>query len=184
MKVIDWIDRRPPTSWESPTGQQVQRWLLVRSGHTMDAVWSSCYRAYLMLWLLRHGAQDVDERALRLYSCDCAWRILERYRASGMYIDPRLWSAVSVATKFANGKANLIMLGAAQRDANEVKLAGTITRMAAWVAGQHTNFAAAEVTELAVTATCILGDDQHDWYTENQWQARKLREYLMPVNVS
>ena len=65
------------------------------------------------LWVVLRE-ELIPARTLRLFACDCARRALERERSAGREPDPRSWTAVEVAERYARGEATEDDLAAAR----------------------------------------------------------------------
>ena len=87
------------------------------------------------LWTVAYYG-GLSDRLIRLFAVWCARRALERERAAGREPDPRSWSAVEVAERFANGNATAEELDAARAAAWAAAWAAArdAARAAAWAA--------------------------------------------------
>ena len=80
------------------------------------------------------GRTAWDERAARLFACDCAERALTRERDIGREPDKRSWNAIATARRFADGEATKDELAAARAAAWAAARAAA--GVAAWAAAR------------------------------------------------
>jgi len=118
---------------------------------------------------LIHKFDTWNERTKRLFACDCAQRTLKIFEAQYPK-DERPRNAITVARRFANGKATKEELAAATRgawdaaDSTADSAARAAADSAAWNAATSA-WQAARTSRLALLA-------------EKKWQTKRLFEYL------
>lgn len=129
------------------------------------------------LWCLR--AIEGHDRAIRLFACDCAARVLpifERARPS----DDRPHRAIETARRFANGNASDAELSDAQagaRDAQAAARDGAFKpSVEAAYAANHTCNDKAAITIAAVPAAAAAGGD-----SERAWQKQRFRALVAEI---
>ena len=113
-----------------------------------------------------------NARTQRLFTCDCAARVLKIYERDYPN-DKRPREAIRVAQAFANGKASTEELVAARAAAWDAArdAARVASRVAAWVAARAAARDAARVA---------AWDDAWDdaWVAEKKWQLQRMTKYI------
>ena len=129
-----------------------------------------------------------DERAMRLFACDCAERVLPIYEAQHRD-DQRPREAIAVARRFANGEATRDALDAARAAAWDAAgdAAWAAAGDAAWdaaraAAGAAAGDAAGDAAWNAAWAAAwaAAGDAAWDaaWDAERSWQGARFQAYI------
>ena len=130
---------------------------------------------------LLHRLETWNEKAARLFACDCAERALRRVTAKYGKQDRRSWNAIKVARQFANGEAHRSDLAAARA------AAWAAARAAAWDAAGDAAWDAAWDAAGAAARDAVWAaawdaarDAARDaaWDAEGAWQTQCLMEYL------
>jgi len=173
---------------------EARKWVGKR---TLMQAWAESQRGDWVLWLVLE-MNWLDDRALRLFACDCAERVLPIYEKE-YPDDDRPRKAIAVARLYADGKATQEELDAARaaaeaadRDATAAAL--DAPRTAASSAALAAALSAARVPTLDVTfaaagaaawdaadrdAECAADRDAA-WDEECAWQAEHLRSIYTP----
>jgi len=83
---------------------------------TMAAVWDNCPSAEWLLWICRKVEVKPDDRTLRLFAVWCARNtpLADGRKTGDLITDPRSLAALEVAERYANGKATVEELAAAE----------------------------------------------------------------------
>ena len=147
-----------------------------------------------------------NERAARLFACDCAEHVLHIFE-DAYPDDTRPRQAVETARRFANGQATQSELGAARTTARTAEMYApepatwAVARSAAWTAAEPApepatwvavRAAARAVARAAAWAKAAAGAGARyatmyvtrawDGAAEREWQAERLRWYLSGGN--
>jgi hypothetical protein len=115
------------------------------------------------IWL---AVELMDDRARRLFACDCAERAI-KYVPEG---EERPRQAVEVARRYANGEAT----------SDELKAAMAV----AWAAVRYSSRGAARAAAWAAAVAAVAaawGGWASAWYAECEWQIERAIEYLEGV---
>ena len=123
------------------------------------------------VWSLR--ACD-DERAVRLYACDCAEHVLAHFE-SLFPGDDRPRRAIEVARAYANGRATEDELRSALAAA---WAAAWAAEFAAWDAAWDAAWAAARDAAWAAEFAAWAAAGDAACVAEREWQVQKFREYF------
>jgi len=115
------------------------------------------------LWTVLH-AGVLPDKTLRLFACDCAERVLTNERDAGREPDPRSWTAVEVARKYAIGQATTEDLAAARAAAAD---ANANAAYAATRAARAAVYARAAYAAYAANAANVANVDELRWQVDH-----------------